>query len=102
MLLHVNHGGDAESNHFLYNDREIGWLWMSHPDSLLCDKARLHLARATHMLKPYFPHSRYREVGLSRVGENVPRKRFSNITCIYGGNHTAMEDYASKAEGSPE
>lgn len=55
MHIHIHRAGELESNHFLGNDRAIGWWWMIQPTSPLYHKARLHLARAAHMLKPYFP-----------------------------------------------
>ena len=85
MQLHVNRRDDAERNHFLWQ-RQGNRLVVDDPTRLAASrKDRLHLARAAHMLKSYFPHSRYREVGLSRVGEEVPRKSFCQISPAFTG-----------------
>ena len=91
MQLHVNRRGDAERNHFLWQ-RQGNRLVVDDPTRLAASrKDRLHLARAAHMLKSYFPHSRYREDrSFSSWRRSAPKTVLSNITCIYRGNHTAM------------
>ena len=111
MQIHVNRGGNAESNHFLDNDRAIGWWWMIQPDSPLRDKARLHLARAAHMLKPYFPILGTEKQVFLELEKKCPENRFVKYHLHLqwephgdgsGYYDWTMEDYASRAEGVPE
>jgi hypothetical protein len=111
MQIHVNRGGDAESNHFLDNDRAIGWWWMLQPDSPLRDKARLQLARAAHMLKPYFPILGTEKQVFLELEKKCPDNRFVkyhlHLDWESHGDGTdyydwMMVDYASKAKGAPQ
>lgn len=47
--------GLPETNHFIENNKAIGWWWTIQKDSPLYWKTRLHIGRAGHMLAPYFP-----------------------------------------------
>lgn len=111
MTIHVNRGGDAESNHFLDNDRAIGWWWMIQPDSPLRDKARLHLGRAAHMLVPYFPTIGLEEQVFLELEKKCPDNRFVKYHLHqewddYGDGSDyydwTMVDYAAKAKGAPD
>ena len=111
MEIHVNRGGAAESNHFLENDKAIGWWWMIQPDSPLRDKARLHLARAAHMLKPYFPILGTEKQIFLELEKKCPDNRFVKYHLHQqwephgdGSDYYdwTMVDYAAKAEGAPE
>ncbi|MHC4166472.1 MAG: hypothetical protein ACYSWQ_05905 [Planctomycetota bacterium] len=112
MHIHVNRGGaEAESNHFVENDKAIGWWWMIQPDSPLRDKARLHLARAAHMLKPYFPVLGTEKQVFLELAEKCPDNRFVKYHLHQqwephgdGSDYYdwTMVDYASKANGAPE
>jgi len=112
MQIHVTRGrgGDAESNHFLANDKAIGWWWTIQPDSPLRDKARLHLARAAHMLKPYFPILGTEKQVFLELEKKCPENRFVKYHLHlqwepHGGGSGyydwVMEDYTTKAEGAP-
>lgn len=111
MTIHVNRGGEEESNHFLDNNRAFGWWWMIQPDSPLRDKARLHLARAAHMLKPYFPILGTEGQVFLNLEKKYPDNRFVKYhlrreweTHGDGSDYYdwAMVDYAAKAKGAPE
>ena len=110
MQIHVNRGGETESNHFLENDKAIGWWWMIQPDSPLRDKARLHLARAAHMLKPYFPILGTEKRVFLELEKKCPDNRFVKYHLHQewephgdGSDYYdwTMVDYAAKAEGAP-
>jgi hypothetical protein len=111
MQIHVQRGGAAESNHFLENDKAIGWWWMIQPDSPLRDKARLHLARAAHMLKPYFPILGTEKQVFLELEKKCPDNRFVRYHLhqeweAHGDGSDyydwTMVDYAAKAQGAPE
>ena len=112
MQIHVNRGGaKSESNHFLENDKAIGWWWMIQPDSPLHDKARLHLARAAHMLKPYFPILGTEKQVFLELEKKCPDNRFVKYHLHRqweqhgdGSDYYdwAMVDYAARVQGAPE
>jgi len=112
MHIHVNRGGaEAESNHFVENDKAIGWWWMIQPDSPLRDKARMHLARAAHMLKPYFPILGTERQVFLELEKKCPENRFVKYHLHRqwephgdGSDYYdwVMVDYAAKAQGAPE
>ena len=112
MQIHVNRGGaQAESNHFLENDRAIGWWWTIQPDSPLRDKARLHLGRAAHMLAPYFPAIGLKEQVFRELEKKCPGNRFVKYHLYREwDNHGdgsdyydwTMVDYVAKAQGAPD
>ena len=111
MQIHVQRGGAAESNHFQENDKAIGWWWTIQPDSPLRDKARLHLARAAHMLKPYFPILGTERQVFLELEKKCPDNRFVKYHLHREweehGNGSdyydwTMVDYAAKAQGAPE
>jgi len=110
MTIHVKRGGDAESNHFLDNDRAIGWWWMIQPDSPLRDKARLHLGRAAHMLVPYFPCIGLEEQIFLELEKKCPDNRFVKYHLHQEWDNQGdgsdyydwtMVDYVAKAQGAP-
>jgi hypothetical protein len=110
MDLHRKRG-QLGKNHFLENDKAIGWWLMIKPDSPLHDKARLHIARAAHMLKPYFPVLGTERQIFLELEKKCPENRFVKYHLHQdwkpkgdGSDYYdwVMEDYAARAEGAPE
>ncbi|HIE97508.1 MAG TPA: hypothetical protein EYQ63_10965 [Fuerstia sp.] len=110
MSLHVHRYGELESNHFLGNDRAIGWWWTIQPDSPLRDKSRLQLARAAHMLKPYYPILGTEGQVFAELEKKAPHNRFIRYhlrqeweTTGDGSNYYdwTMVDYAAKTSDAP-
>ncbi|MHC4143812.1 MAG: hypothetical protein ACYSUD_03435 [Planctomycetota bacterium] len=110
MGLHRKRG-QLGKNHFLENDKAIGWWLMIRPDSPLYDKARLHIARAAHMLKPYFPVLGTERQIFLELEKKCPGNRFVKYHLHQEWEPTGddgdyydwvMEDYAAKAKGAPE
>ena len=110
MELHRKRG-QLGKNHFLENDKAIGWWLMIKPDSPLYDKARLHIARAAHMLKPYFPVLGTEGQIFLELEKKCPENRFVKYHLHQQWNPKGdgsdyydwvMEDYAAKAKDAPE
>ncbi|UCF17404.1 MAG: hypothetical protein JSW59_08055, partial [Phycisphaerales bacterium] len=110
MELHRKRG-QLGKNHFLENDRAIGWWLMLKPGSPLYDKARLHIARAAHMLKPYFPVLGTERQIFLELEKKCPENRFVKYHLHQqwepkgdGSDYYdwVMEDYASEAAGAPQ
>ena len=110
MNLHRQRG-QLGKNHFVENDKAIGWWLMIKPGSPLYDKARLHIARAAHMLKPYFPVLGTERQIFLELEKKCPENRFVKYHLHQEWNPRGdgsdyydwvMEDYAAKAEGAPE
>lgn len=110
MELHRKRG-QLGKNHFLENDKAIGWWLMIKPGSPLYDKARLHIARAAHMLKPYFPVLGTERQIFLELEKKCPENRFVKYHLHQewepkgdGSDYYdwVMEDYAAKANGAPD
>jgi len=104
-------GKAVQKNHFIENDKAIGWWWLINEGSPLYYKSQLRLAIAAHMLRPYIP-ALYTEGEIFKELENkFPNNRFVKyyrnfVWEPYGdGTHPTdwyVADYYSKTEGSPE
>lgn len=103
--------GQLGKNHFIENDKAIAWWWMIQPDSPLFDKARLHIARAAHMLKPYFPTLGTERQIFLELEKKCPGNRFVRYHLHQqwephggGGDYYdwVMQDYAARAQGAPD
>ena len=115
--------GLPETNHFIENNKAIGWWWTIQKDSPLYWKTRLHIGRAGHMLAPYFPCIGTVGDIFKELEKEFPDNRFvkyrlhgpgifhGNVPGHFGdwephGDGTdfydwVMEDYEAKAEGAP-
>ncbi|MHC4994949.1 MAG: hypothetical protein ACYTGQ_07840, partial [Planctomycetota bacterium] len=111
MDLHVNRGGELESNHFLDNGRAVGLWWTIQPDSPLYDKARLHVGRSAHMLKPYFPILGTEGQIFAELEKKAPDNRFIKYHLRrewqnFGDGSDyydwMMTDYAAQGSNAPE
>ncbi len=108
--LHLTRG-DLGKNHFLENDKAIGWWWMLQEGSPLYWKTQLHIARAAHMLKPYVPTLGTEREIFKRLAEESPDNRFvkyhlSQEWANHGDGSAyydwLMRDYEAKAADAPE
>ncbi|MFC1735152.1 hypothetical protein ACFL1X_03480 [Candidatus Hydrogenedentota bacterium] len=98
-------------NHFVENCKAIAWWWMIPPESPLYYQARLNLARAEHMLIPYFPsRGTFREV-FRELEKTFPNDRFIKYALheIWenhgdGSNYYdwVMNDYHTPVKDAPE
>ena len=109
--LHVTRGSAAQGeNHFVENTKAICWWWGLPEDSPLYDKARLHIARAAHMLIPYMPvRGTEREI-FKELNAKNPNNRFAKYHITekwepYGDGSKyhdwVMNDRSRRVENSP-
>ncbi len=110
--IHVTRGeAPLGENHFLENCKAINYWWMIHDTSPLYYKSQLHIARAEHMLLPYFPaRGTYREI-FKKLEKKFPDNRFVKYHLHeiweprgHGAKYHDwyMVDYSQKVKDSPE
>jgi len=104
-------GQAVQKNHFIENDKAIGWWWLIKEGSPLYYKAQLRLAIAAHMLRPYIPPLYTEAQIFEELDKKFPNNRFVKyynhfVWEPYGdGTHPTdwyTVDYYSNTEGSPE
>ena len=102
--------GELGKNHFVENAKAIGLWWLVRDDSPLFDKSQLYIARAAHMLLPYFPTRGTEREILRRVEAKYPSNRYVRYLLHhqwepYGDGSRfddwRMTDYGPKLEGAP-
>ncbi|MFC1737179.1 hypothetical protein ACFL1X_13775, partial [Candidatus Hydrogenedentota bacterium] len=106
--IHENRGS---KNHFIENCNAICWWWMIPETSPLYDQARLHIARAEHMLIPYFPaRGTYRDI-CEKLEKKYANNRFVRYHLHEEWNNFGdgsdyydwyIPDYSKKVQNSPE
>jgi len=110
LTIHLTRGRIGVS-HFIENDKAIGLWWLINEGTPLYYKSQLYIARAEHMLIPYFPaRGTYREI-LKKLEKKFPDNRFvkyqlHEVWEPYGdGTHYYdwyVKDYDEKVKDSPE
>ncbi len=110
LTIHLTRG-ELGKNHFIENDKAIGWWWLINDDSPLHYKTQLYIARATHMLMPYIPVLGMERQILDRLEKKFPDNRYVKYYLHqewerYGDGSKptdwVLEDYYAKSEGAPE
>ena len=110
--IHLTRGEAAlGENHFLENTKAISHWWLINEGTPLYYKSQLYIARAEHMLIPYFPaRGTYREI-FKKLEKKFPDNRFVKYQLHeewepYGdGTHYYdwyVKDYDEKVKDSPE
>jgi hypothetical protein len=110
LTLHRERG-KLGTNHFIQNDKAIGWWWLIKDDSPLYYKSQLFIAQAAHMLVPYIPVLGTEGQIVKKLAEKFPDNRYVKYYLQQEwepyGDGTKMtdwllEDYYAKSEGAPE
>ncbi len=110
LTLHRERG-KLGTNHFIENDKAIGWWWLIKEDSPLYYKSQLFIAQAAHMLVPYIPALGTEGEILKKLEEKFPDNRYVRYFLHQEwephGDGTKMtdwllEDYYANTEGAPE
>ncbi len=109
--IRIINGEAVQRNHFIENDKAIGWWWLIKEDSPLYYKSQLYIARAGHMLMPYIPVLGTAADILKKLERKFPDNRYVKYLLHwqwepYGdGSHFhdwQVVDYLSRSEGAPE
>ena len=110
LRLHLTRG-DVGKNHFLENIKAIGWWWLISEESPLYYKSQLYIARAAHMLIPYFPTRGTEREIFRKLEKRFPGNRYVKYHLNYAwephGDGSRFEDwhmtdYGAKVKDSPE
>ena len=110
--IHITRGeAPLGENHFMENCKAIGYWWFINEGTPLYYKTQLYIARAEHMLIPYFPaRGTYKEI-FKKLEKEFPDDRFVRYHLHeewepHGdGTHYydwRIKDYESKVTNSPE
>ena len=116
LTTHLTRGHLADDkgrgkNHFIENDRAIGWWWLIGEDSPLYYTSQLYIAGAGHMLRPYMPTLGTEAEILKKLEKKFPNNRYVRYLLHWEwepvGDGSRFEDwymvdYSSKAKDSPD
>jgi len=109
--IQIVNGRAVQKNHFIENDKAIGWWWLINESSPLYYKSQLYIARAAHMLLPYIPVLGPERAIFEHLEKKFPDNRYVKYLLHwewepYGdGTHFfdwRIGDYFSKSKGAPE
>jgi len=110
-LKHHLERGKLGTNHFIENDKAVGWLWLIGEDSPLYYKSQLYIAQAAHMLVPYIPALGTEGQIFKKLEKKFPDNRYVRFFLHqewepHGDGTKAtdwlLEDYYAESEGAPE
>ncbi len=108
--LHLTRG-ELGKNHFVENEKAIGWWWLIKEDSPLYYKSQLYIGQAAHMSLPHIPSVGLAKQVFEKLENKFPENRYVKYYLHWewephgDGSHPTdwvMQDYYSKTEGGPQ
>ena len=111
LQIHLERGAIGTRNHFIENDKALGWWWLIGERSPLYYKSQLYIARVAHMLVPYQPTLGTAAEILKNLEKKFPDNRFVKYLLHWtwephgDGTHFydwRMNDYDDLLKGAPK